>query len=586
VGTFLDGAGVYNFALRDGLIMLMVGFSIYVLLRGGLFALPQVGFMAVGAYGAAITSDRLQWSTPAQLVVSVVAGAAIAFLLALFLARLDGLYLAIGTIAFSEIVRILATNLSITGGAAGIVGLELSSYDHVIVGSLAIVALLLYRLARTRFGLAIDAMREDSLMAAHQGIDLVRYRISLFVLSGAIAGFAGGLEVHNTGFITPGYFDFALLTQILAAVIVGGLGSVVGAILGSALLFSLPEMLTTFGNYRAVFSGVILVVVMLVAPDGLIDIIARLGRWGRSVLARDRAAPTVATETVGGRSRVDEPQHLAHDTPPGTSASGSEPGRPDESLLSVRELTKSFGGLTALKAVTLSLGSSEVLGIIGPNGSGKTTFLNVLSGVYRPDGGTGDVLGSDLTRLWGRPDRVARVGLARTFQHIRLLRRASVWDNVAVGGYLTQDARLAPAMLGTPASRRDTAALRESIAETLDWMGLAHLAQADALSLPYGEQRKVEIARALVRGPRILMLDEPTAGMSRHERDEIFALVRRLRQRGVGVVVVEHDVESITMSCDRIAVLDFGQLIALGTPDAVMREEAVIDAYIGRRTRA
>jgi len=522
--------------------------------------------------------------------------------LAVAIARLDGLYLAIATISFSEIVRILATNLDITGGPAGIVGVELTYYDHVIVGVVIVISLGLWRIARTRYGLAIDAIREDSLMAAHQGINIPLYRTMLFALSGAIAGLAGGLKVHLDGFIEPSYFNFGLLTTIVAAVVVGGLGTVLGSVVGTAILFSLPEVLRFVGTYRGVVSGVILVAVILFAPDGLVDLVARGLRWLRDLLLR-RGQPVRAAGSPRGDGREElevtrgasttAPAHggpawvddIVAESGQGSVAVAVVPEQHQE-VLSVLGLTKAFGGLTALRDLTLSLHSSEVLGVIGPNGSGKTTFLNVLSGVYTPTSGSGFVLDASLERLWGRPARVAGVGLARTFQNIRLVRRASVTENVTIGAYLTYHSSFAAEFLGTPGSRAERRAVRSRVEEILDWMGLSDVADHDALSLPYGAQRRVEIARALVRGPQILMLDEPTAGMARDERDEIFAIVKRLRERGVGVIVVEHDVQSMTGSCDRLAVLDFGQMIALGSPESVMKEEVVIDAYIGRRTRA
>lgn len=595
---FIDVFGAFDFLVRESLILLLVAFSVYLLLRAGMFAVPQVGFMAVGGYTAAILSSNYDIAMVLRLPAAGIAGALVGLALGLMLARLDGIYLAIATIGFSEIVRIVARNLEITGGAPGLSGLDRSLPDVLIVALVIAVAVALWRLQRTRFGLAMTVIREDPLTAAHQGVNLRRYRAALFAGSGLIAGVAGALHIHLRGFIEPGLFSFDLLVTLLTATVVGGMNTVWGPVIGGVVIFSLPEVLRGVEEFRNLVNGALLVLVMAFAPSGLVEVPGRLGRRLRPASAAAPGRPTPAAVSADIDPEVAQTVlWLARDpsgtaasgngtaaTGPGTATTGS--GEEAQAVLEVGDLSKRFGGLVALSDVELTVWSGEVLGVIGPNGSGKTTLLNMLSGVYTPDSGSGHVLGQPLERSWGRPEQLAQAGVARTFQTIRLLEGRTVRENVTAGAHLRQHTSVASALLGLAANGREVAAVHQRVEAALELVGLDDLVDVEADTLPYGLQRRVEIARALVHGPGLLLLDEPTAGMTPAERDDIFALIGTVQTLGVGVIVVEHDVQSMTDNCDRIAVLDFGVVIAQGDPTTVIREEAVVDAYIGRRARS
>lgn len=587
--NFLEIFGAYDFLIRNSLILVVLGLSLYVMLNAGLFALPQVGFMAIGAYTAAIVGTEYQLPLAAALVLSAVASGVVGLALGSLLARLDGIYLAIATIGFSEIVRVTIRNLDVTGGAVGLVGIERTANDVVICGVVLAAVIGLARLRSTRYGRAMTAMREDVLMATHQGVNVRVYRSSLFAISAVLAGLAGCLNVHFTGFVQPDAFSFDRLVTILTATILGGMASVLGPFVGGVVVFGLPEVLRSAEEHQEIINGALIVLVIAFASQGLIplarsnarrlvglvpgrghtevvDVAMQVSRDGQSALAARpvEAAPTAEEVGDGGA-------FVAHN---------------GGLLLEMSSLAKQFGGVKALKAVTLSLDRGEAFGLIGPNGSGKTTLLNLLSGVYRPDSGEASMLGTSLARLWGRPDELAGLGVARTFQNIRLISGASVFDNVIAGAYLRHDCGVVSTLVGTPASRTEAKAVRDAVWHAIDLVGIRHVGNAEIDELPYGLQRKVEIARALVRGPSLLLLDEPTAGMTPSERDEIFGLVQKLRRSGIGLVVVEHDVTSITQHCDRAAVLNFGEVIAIGNASEVVKEEVVIDAYIGRLANA
>ncbi|MFC9833784.1 ATP-binding cassette domain-containing protein [Rhodococcus sp. NPDC127530] len=542
---FLSIFGAYDFAIRDGIVLALVALSVYVVLGAGIFALPQVGLMAVGAYVSAVLSVDVGTPFVISLVGGALASGVVALLLSGLLHRLNGIYLAIASIAFAETVRVAVLNLPLTGGAQGKVGIPRSANDLVICIVVVVAVGCLIALKRSRFGLAIGAMREDSLMASHQGIDVVRYRTMLFGLSGILAGGAGSLHVHMSGFVEPGQFNFELLTQLLAIVVIGGTVFVTGSLVGALIIIGLPVALTGLASYEVLVNGVLIVLIVAFAPGGILGSLRSL-RLDRRPVAQDTGGDATA-------DRVFSPRR-------GDCTDGAG----GTAVLEVRDLVMSFGGLRALDGVSLEARSGEVLGIIGPNGSGKTTLLNVLSGVYRPDSGNGTLLEQDFSHLWGRSHVIAQSGLARTFQNIRLMDEDTVSTNVRLG---------IARRPGLDVNIRVRTLLAE---HRLDWA-----ADIPAGSLPYGVRRRVEIARALAGEPRVLLLDEPTAGMNPAERQDVFDTISDLRSRGVAVIVVEHDVAMMRSFCDRLVVLDFGRKIAEGEPDAVLDSKEVIRAYIG-----
>jgi ABC-type branched-subunit amino acid transport system ATPase component/ABC-type branched-subunit amino acid transport system permease subunit len=592
--VILNVFGQYDYLVRTTLLVIPACYSAYLMLRAGLYAFPQVGLLAVGSYVAAILGVHTGTSLIVGVLASIAASTVVAVLLGILLWRLNGLVLAIATIAFDLIVSLIAPNLSITGGAFGIVSIPISTTDWEIVGVVLACLVLSWRLTRTSLGVSMDIMRIDPVLASHQGVDIQKVRLLLFATAGVLCGISGALTVHLTGYIEPTQFSFDTLTQILAAAIMGGMTSYWGPLLGAAVIFGAPEIFTGLDDYRYVFDGVLIIAVIAVSSGGLAELIARGWHWGRNKLRRTVPIPVPAGETAPAAASIPagsaaEPvaagAHPVATTSTGTTAADAPAGAatPAAPVLRIEGVSKRYGGVVALDDVSLKIGGAQIYGIIGPNGSGKTTLLNILSGAITATKGTVWLGQDDLSSLDGRSDRIARLGVARSFQGIRLLPRRTVLDNIMMGAQGTAHVGLIDAMLATPRARRADGELRErayAIGKQLDLVSAMNL---PAGSLPYGVQRRTEIARAMVAGPRLLLLDEPTAGMTPAETSEIFDLLVELCTQGITVVVVEHDIGTMTKYCRRLAVLNHGVLISEGPPQETVSNEQVIEAYIGRR---
>lgn len=563
----LDAFGAYAFVAREALILVIVAAGIYLLLRTGIFAVPHIGFVGIGAYVSAVISTRFGVPFWLSILVVVFAGMAAGFVLGLLLIRLDGIYLAIATIGFSEIVRVSARNLEITGGAPGITGIPRDTPDLLLIGFVAALTLVTWRVSGSQFGLMMEGLRDDQLATVHQGVNARRVRLYLFTATGALCAVAGSFTAHLVGFVEPGRFGFQALIEALAAAILGGITSPFGPIVGSTVVSILPEALVFLEDYRHIFNGVAIVLVVVFLPDGL------AGGVGQIVRRRPPSASSKSSEAVvpqaASASKVSAPQP------------SPEPTRTGEPALRIERISKDFGGIRALDNVSFDLYPGEMLGLIGPNGSGKTTLLNVLSGVYVADSGSA-VLPDGTVLPAGRPDLVSTLGIARTFQGIRLVHHRSSRDNMYLGAYPYHESGLLEAVLNLRRYREERERFLDKGQRLLAALGADTLADAPVGSLPYGPQRKVEIGRALMEQPSLLFVDEPTAGMTPVERREIFGLFAQTAATGVAVIVVEHDVESIVGWCHRVAVLNFGRLIAIGSPDEVVKQEAVIEAYLGK----
>jgi branched-chain amino acid transport system ATP-binding protein/branched-chain amino acid transport system permease protein len=534
-----------------------VGLNILLGLTGQV-SLGHVGFWAIGAYTTAVLTATRGWSFWPALAVGTVLAGLTGIALALPALRVRGPYLAMVTIAFGFIVENAAVEWqALTGGANGLMNIPapaIFGYTFseralaVLVVVLTAAAMALFaRLARSPWGLAMRAVRDSEVAAGSIGLSSVKIRTAAFTLSAMATGFAGAFLSPLTAFVTPGSFSFLQSILFLLVVIVGGVGTVTGPLLGAAVVVLLPEALASVAEYRLLLFGVLLLGVLWLAPDGV------MGTLGR-VLGRRRpgAAPR-----------------------PGVDIGAFLGVRASVASLTTLGLGVSFGGLRAVDDLHFTALGGQVTSIIGPNGAGKTTVLNLICGFYAPDAGTVTLGGRPIT---GCPAHVvARAGIARSYQTSQLFARMSVLDNVLIALRRGRLGSLAAALLG-----RDRDSERRATAESLlAYVGYTGPVDRLAGELPHVDRRIVEIARALAVRPQVLMLDEPAAGLGHQETERLGRLVRDIATTGVAVVLIEHDMRLVMGISDQVVVLDAGRCIAQGPPELVRKDRVVVKAYLG-----
>jgi len=550
----------------------VLAYSFYAVLVAGQLSLAQIGCAAVAAFTAVrfTPDDPLLGFIPRLLVaiaIGMVVGAVVALLIGLPVMRLRGVFLAIATLGFAEMARITLNNMSWTGGALGTRVEKLVTLPIAVV-VLALVAYWFARQRRSRLGRALDAIREDELAAQAMGIDVARYRLVSYVTAGAVAGLYGVMYAYFTRFIEPNNFNFPAAVDGLVKAVVGGSVVFVGPVLGAVFFELIPEAQRAIGLeagwIRPFLAGALLLGVIVFLPGGFASLIPsrRMGR-----VRQPAAGPIPASP----------PSTLAAADPGPVDADGAP------ELLRLRGWSKDYGGVHAVRDVDLEIRAGEVLGLIGPNGAGKTTLVNMISGFVAPSSGTGSVLG---VALGARPraDRIARAGVGRTFQHSKLFSRLSALENVLVGAHRVSRPTFLRRLVWLPSADRDERdALGRAWAQ-LDRVGLGDRADVRASGLAYGDQRRLEIARALAGDPQLLILDEPAAGMNHVEAAAVGELITSLAADGVTILLIEHNVRLVLRTCTRIVVLNFGQVIAEGPPDEIASNDAVIEAYLGADT--
>ncbi|MGC8633735.1 MAG: ABC transporter permease subunit [Candidatus Limnocylindrales bacterium] len=566
----------------------------------GVFNLGQAGFMGVGGYVSVVLTTMVFHLSPTMdplsqnllFLLALLAGAltagALGFLLALPSMRTSGVYFALVTTAFNLVLVNLIQNIDAVGGALGYEGLpaypilQLSSFAWVFLSLAGAVWIVRNFMASSR-GRQVLAVREDEIAAALTGIDTRRPKIHAFALSAALGGLAGGLFVHYLQYANPSSFDIFRSVDLLVMLYLGGVGNIVGSIAGAVVIDVVAEVLrnvlpalTLSTVWASVVNPAVLVTILLLRPAGLLGgqdprawMPARLRpRPSGSALAVEATPATASVQSGSG----------AESEPSGLRAESEPSAGP---LLELAGVERWFGGLAAVAGVDLAVAREEIVGIIGPNGAGKTTLLNVISGVYAPTRGE--------IRLDGRPvggmasHELVALGLARTFQNIRLFRRMSVLDNVVVANHAP------PAKYGDLEAvlhvGRFGGAERAAYADAwnlLEVFGLADRADDAAGTLAYGLQRRLEIARSLATRPRLLLLDEPAAGMNPREVQELLELLRWVhREWHLTVLIIEHRMPLIMGISDRVIAMDFGRIIASGTPAEVSADRGVIKAYLG-----
>ena len=567
VGQFMTTSGMLS-RYYTGIVM-MVGINIILtaslnLTTGylGQLALGHAGFMSVGAYGAALFTLYSGLPSGISFPVALVIGGIVAALFGIAIGipalRLKGDYLAIITLGFGEIIRVLITNVEFTGGAKGLRGIpRITNFAYVYI-VVIITLVVLFTLLRSRQGRAIISILEDEVAAEASGINTTYYKLLAFTISAFFAGVAGGLYAHYLSVLDPTNFDFNYSIEILVMVVLGGMGSLTGSVIAAIVLTILPEALRDFASARMLIYSVLLIIMIIFRPSGLMGT-REFSLWGLIMQIKRRVFKSGAQ---GGSEQA-------------------EAVEPPRDMLEVKDLGIQFGGLKALQGLSFTMNPGEIVGLIGPNGAGKTTVFNLLTAVYQPT--TGSIMLEQKSLLGKNTHQITEMGIARTFQNIRLYKELSVIDNVKIGFHDQMNYSTTNAVTRSRFYWKEEALIERQAMELLAVFDLQHLANAKASNLPYGVQRKLEIARALASKPRLLLLDEPAAGMNPTETAELMNTIRLIRDRfQVAILLIEHDMSLVMGICERIIVLDYGQVIAHGTPEEVRNDPKVIGAYLGQ----
>jgi branched-chain amino acid transport system permease protein len=559
----LYGIHVVDIAIVFALLAIGLGLAMGI---GGQINLAQVAFFGVSAYAVAILTTKAGLGFWTAAVLAVLAAALTGVLVGIPALRMQSHYLGIVTLGLALAFTNWVTNTSLTGGADGIpgipppplFGIDLSNeylyyYVELIVFALALAFAAV--LVHTGLGRRLRAMRDDSLAAGAVGAPVPVLRMTAFVLASLYGGVAGVLYAGLIRYVAPETFSIANMFLLLAMVIIGGRQSILGCVVGALALSLLREALTEFSVYAQLGFGAVVVLMVVFAPTGLAGIPARI----RDAIRRDRSPEERAV--------------LKPFQPSGDHVTGSG------ATLEISGISKQFRGLKALVDVSMSVPPGEIRGVVGPNGSGKTTLFNIVSGIYTVSSGRACVDGKVVTGR--RPHQLSRLGIARTFQNLRLFGQMTVRDNILVALDRSSMWAVWRYLLWPTGIWRSERALRRQADDLMDHFGLTDFADAAPGSLPYGIQRRVEIARAMATNPTLLLLDEPAAGLNGQEMGQLREIIRSIRDSGVTVVLIEHNMGLVMSLCDRVTVLASGSVIADGTPAEVAVRPEVIEAYLG-----
>ncbi len=594
--------------------ILLIGLDVTVGYLGQV-NLAQAAFLGIGAYCAALMVANFGWAMPEALASGFFLCLVLGGLLALPALRLEGPQFALATLSFSALSgTVLNEWESLTLGAQGLqlarptlFGLHLGpqGFYWACVLLLALVWLAMRNLLSGQWGRAFEALRDSPIATDAMGVGTYRHKVLAFAFGSALGGLAGGLYAFNFQYLQPQTYSYELMVILLLGVVLGGRKSLWGALVGAAIIVLLPNLLSNRNLFQAFsFAGLLIalvagilglrqkrvppvqavapIVAMAVLAAGSL-MVANTEDWRKAIFALMLFSVVVglpeglmgfAASALSRLFRVPAPPLPAalplDEVLPANPATG-------QVLLELKDLRRYFGGVKAVDGVSLMVREGSIHGLIGPNGSGKSTVVNVISGLYAPSGGEMLLEGRILPT--GSLFRVAGQGVARTFQNLQLFGELTALDNVLVA--LRGSYRLPLPLVLLGLARAEERKAKAAALTLLELVGLRQEAQAKAKDLTYGAQRLLEIARGLARKPRLLILDEPAAGLAHPDALRLTEIIRRVHSRGITIILIEHHMDVVSALCDTVTVLDGGKIIAEGTPDEVKRHPKVVEAYLG-----
>jgi branched-chain amino acid transport system permease protein len=535
---------------------------------GGLTSFGQAAFVGVGAYTTAYLTLNTGMSPWLTLFVGLGITAISALVVGAITLRMSGHYLPLATIAWGLSLYYLMGNLDALGKYDGLLGLKSLSIGPLDIGQgrlffiltwaiLIAGAVALLNLLDSRPGRAIRSLKGGSQMAEAMGISTFRYKVTIFLIAALFASIAGWLLAHFQRTVNPSAFGLKMGIEYLFMAVIGGVGYVWGAIVGAALIkllddylqVALPALIGTSGSYEVIVFGVAMVLVLKYMPDGIWSFIAR------KIPRPPRKMDWQAAEPLSARSKP----------------------RMGELVLKVDKIRKQFGGLTAVNDISFDIHAGQIVGLIGPNGAGKSTTFNLITGVLSKTSGHVTYRDHDISALPSR--EISRQGMARTFQHVKMIPDMTVLENVALGAYTRGESGVLSSMLGTNKSEEQRC-MKEA-QHQLARIGMGNYLHEQAGNLAMGPQRLMEIARALCCDPALLLLDEPAAGLRHKEKQELIKVLRQLQSEGMSILLVEHDMDLVMDVCDHLVVMEFGTLLTQGTPAEIQASPAVRAAYLG-----
>jgi len=567
-GAFLSDfyVSVLNYVALYALVTLGV-----VLLTGvaGITSFGQAAFVGIGAYASAVVSVKFGVSPWLGLCLGLALTAVSALIIGWVTLRLSGHYLPLGTIAWGVSLYYLLGNIESFGGHTGLTGIpaiSIAGYSldtgrkmYFLIWAVLLVAMaLMANMLDSRPGRAIRALKTAAGTAESFGVDTTRTKMLVFLYAALLASISGWLYAHLLRFLNPTPFSLTMGIEYLFMAVIGGAGSVWGALVGAGIItvlkeylqVVLPQWIGRSGNYEIiVFGGLIIMLLQFNRERGLTALLAGWLRGSAAAAGPSESATALTKRAVNTQSPVAE----------------------------VSGVRKQFGGLTAISDLSFDIRRGELLALIGPNGAGKTTLFNILSGALPSNGGSIKFNGEAITGL--PPHTIARKGVARTFQHVQIVRGMSVLENTMLGAHNRASHGTIAAALKL--NKQEEANLRCEALRALERVGLAGAADEMAESLALGQQRILEIARALCADPELLLLDEPAAGLRFAEKQSLAQLLNGLKNEGMSILLVEHDMEFVMNLADRIVVMNFGQKLSEGVPTAIRNDDRVIEAYLG-----